>query len=504
MICSSLKNKYDIDAATYIAAVEAADGQSLEQPIRNAMTEFVVNCKNAGIWGAMKSSVLLCGPRTQAGAVVPLKGTAPTLTSFVGDYNRETGLARTSGTFNTNRAGDADNQNNKHVAVYPSFIEYGSNATVLCSIIGNGTASGATVIHANSAGLTIKANSASNAIGNQAGYASNLIGISINSDTDTQVLYNGNIGKISYTTTTPLSSSMILYGGGGLSPSISRVAFYSMGDSMDLLSLQNILNIYLSRLSRYFDSTYSMTDSDAIAYVSGVSSLNGVASMGYTYRKGINDFVSGCKTDGIWTAIKSCCVLCGSNNLAGALYPLVGTAPNNAGFIDSRHYNRNNGLSNAGRLYYLDSNRNNNADPQDDQHMCVYVITPDSASTEYHYMGAGAGFTGATTISTDYRRRNRNFTTANNGGASVRYSLNGMSRSNGSSFDFRYNGATLSSAMASQTPYNGNVIIFHYAYNTGGTDATLAFYSIGTSLNLSVLESRVDVLIKQLCSVRSL
>jgi len=113
----------DPDAAVYIAAVEAADTQALEPAVRAAINDFVVGCKADGIWNAIKASCILAGARTLTGALVPLVGAAPTNVGglFVsGDYNRKTGLVGDGSTkyLNTNRAGNADPQNNKHLATY--------------------------------------------------------------------------------------------------------------------------------------------------------------------------------------------------------------------------------------------------------------------------------------------------------------------------------------------------------------------------------------------------
>ena len=92
-----LNNTYvgtdDPDAAVYIAAVEAADGQALETATRVAIHSFVKGAKADGFWPAIKASCILAGARTLAGALVPLVGAAPTNNNFVsGDYNRKTGL----------------------------------------------------------------------------------------------------------------------------------------------------------------------------------------------------------------------------------------------------------------------------------------------------------------------------------------------------------------------------------------------------------------------------
>lgn len=74
---------FDADALAYITAVETADGQSLEYGVKTAINSFIVGCKVDGIWNAIKSSAILAGARTLTGALVPLKGTAPTNFNFV-------------------------------------------------------------------------------------------------------------------------------------------------------------------------------------------------------------------------------------------------------------------------------------------------------------------------------------------------------------------------------------------------------------------------------------
>jgi hypothetical protein len=97
----------DPDALAYIAAVETADGATLEDGVKSAINNFVGGCKSDGIWSAIKASCVLAGARTITGALTPLVGTAPTPVSFVsGDYNRKTGLIGNTSTkyLNSNRA----------------------------------------------------------------------------------------------------------------------------------------------------------------------------------------------------------------------------------------------------------------------------------------------------------------------------------------------------------------------------------------------------------------
>ena len=115
--------QFDADASTYIEAVEAADTQALETGVRYAINDFVIGCKNDGIWSAIKASCILAGARTLDGALVPLAGTAPTNNNFVfGDYNRKTGLLGNGSTkyLNTNRLCSAEIASNTHFSFYVS------------------------------------------------------------------------------------------------------------------------------------------------------------------------------------------------------------------------------------------------------------------------------------------------------------------------------------------------------------------------------------------------
>ena len=113
----------DPDAAAYITAVETADGQALEAGVKAAINSFVVGCKADEIWTAIKTSCILAGARTLAGALTPLAGSAPTNTSgnFVADdYSRTGGLKgnRADKSLNTNIKANTYGTTNHHLAVY--------------------------------------------------------------------------------------------------------------------------------------------------------------------------------------------------------------------------------------------------------------------------------------------------------------------------------------------------------------------------------------------------
>ena len=250
-------------------------------------------------------------------------------------------------------------------------------------------------------------------------------------------------------------------------------------------------------------------DVDALAYINAVETADGQA-----LETGVKDaiiaFVVGCKADGIWTAIKASCILAGARTLSGALVPLVGTAPTNNNFV-SGDYNRETGLLGNGSTKYLNSNRNNNADPQNSKHGVVYVSSnhtsrSSGASNNFPaFLGTGANATGAFVYgrlsdnSTSFFARANNGTADTPSGANTASGLTGISRSASASYTFRTSGSSSTITRTSETPYDGAIGVFREgagaATATTYSNARLAFYSIGESLNLSLLDSRVSTLL---------
>jgi hypothetical protein len=240
-----------------------------------------------------------------------------------------------------------------------------------------------------------------------------------------------------------------------------------------------------------------IVDPDAIIYINNVEKADG-ENLEYDTAKAMHDFVVGCKTDGIWNAIKASCILAGARTLTGALVPLVGAAPTNVdGLFVSDDYDRKTGLVGDGSTKYLDSNRNNNADPQDSQHFfCRVSATPAGTAG---VIGAGGTDSGSSNIvfvsgAASYRSRS-NIT----GFSTTTHGLGGFGASRSSSASFSYlssSGVTDTAATTSQTPFNGSIHVFQR--NTSTTlisNARLSFYSIGESLDLALLNARVTDLI---------
>ena len=242
---------------------------------------------------------------------------------------------------------------------------------------------------------------------------------------------------------------------------------------------------------RWVPGWNGLTEPEAVSYVAAVEAADG-QELEFGVAKAINDFVLGCKNDGIWDAIKASCILAGARTLSGALVPLKGTAPTNNNFV-SGDYNRETGLVGDGSTKYLDSNRNNNADGQDNQHFSWY--SPDYNSSFPVVASDDSGNTNGMSLITGGNARSR--TNANTFFTAADPFV-GMSRASAAAFNIRYDGSTVSSSVASAAPTSSPILVYRLK-NFSGVDvygaARLAFYSIGESLDLSLLDTRVSNLI---------
>jgi hypothetical protein len=164
-------------------------------------------------------------------------------------------------------------------------------------------------------------------------------------------------------------------------------------------------------------------------------------------------------------------------------------------------------LKGNGSTKYLDSNRNNNADPQDNFHMSVFYSEPEAFVSGGRFtMGAGAGSSGASNFG---RRGNNGNLFFRNRSATLNDALVqanqsntfcGASRNASSAYSYRYNGTTSSISQTSQTPYLNNIAIFRDANAGLNSYARLSFYSIGESLDLADLDTRVSTLMTDIAA----
>ena len=244
--------------------------------------------------------------------------------------------------------------------------------------------------------------------------------------------------------------------------------------------------------------TFTALDADAAAYITAFETADAQA-LEDAVVTAINDFVVGCKADGIWTAMKATCILAGARTLAGALIPLKGTAPTNVNFV-AGDYNRKTGLVGDASTKYLNSNRSYTADPQNSFHSSVYVSTAGSADTQMYIGGQG---TNADCVNDIYRQngmsiRNRGDSGGRFGNGSSTGFM-GSSRNSSSSYSVQVGGTSTASATNSVS-LSTSQSLYLFARNNNGSmnlpsNARLAFYSIGEALDLALFNTRVTNLI---------
>jgi hypothetical protein len=241
-------------------------------------------------------------------------------------------------------------------------------------------------------------------------------------------------------------------------------------------------------------------DTDAQNYITAVETADG-QSLETAVKDAINAFVVGCKSDGIWSAIKASCILAGARTLAGALVPLVGPAPTNNGFT-SGDYNRKTGLKGNGSSKYLVANRLLNADPQNDIHLSVFKNDAISAANPYYIGGYNAAATVVSVVGQAGLFLNSTLadSTINSSAG-----LHGASRSSSSSVLIKRPGAavaTFSSASTGTLAFSPFVFTLSVDGSPGTqfSASSLTWYSQGLSLNLTSLDGRISTLMSALAA----
>ena len=177
-------------------------------------------------------------------------------------------------------------------------------------------------------------------------------------------------------------------------------------------------------------------------------------------------------------------------------------APTNVadGFVEG-DYSRTSGLTGDGATTYLDSGRANDDETQNDKHIAVFTTQHHTRDATRCDIGCGVGNVGdsqlLTTATTRFYRAN--FTGAVSGVADTATSDGfwGVTRSSSSNVVGRYASTSVTLSDPSSSPTVGAIFVFSREA-ASYSDATIAFYSIGTSLSLADLDTAVTNLINRL------
>jgi len=200
-----------------------------------------------------------------------------------------------------------------------------------------------------------------------------------------------------------------------------------------------------------------------------------------------------CKADGIWDAIKaSCCILCGARTLAGALVPLVGAAPTNNNFLPE-DYNRETGLVGNGSTKYLDSNFVNDSSTATDLHMSAYTTSTDptgyllAARIEPYNSANTDLFTASGVLRARVNTNNQVLATLADG-------LQGATRS-GTTVNVRSGENTGTGTVSGEITQGVSFDVFAREPTGDFSTNRIAFYSLGSVLDLALLNTRVTALV---------
>jgi len=459
-----------------------------------AIDRFVKGCREDGIYDDLNACCVMAGWDSLAGALTPLKGAAPTNSGFIAtDYDRG-GIGITGdGTsyLNSGRAVNADAQNDAHLSV---FIAAGRAAAAVrhAGVTDSSASSFMLYDDTSFTGGYVNTNTITD-VSNRAGI--NFFGAARVSASQQTVRVDG--VEVTATNNSLSASTLNSYifcrnlNGTASTFSDATLSFYSLGSATDLALLDARVSTLMADLRAIEETGF---DRDALAYIRAVEAADG-AYLETDVKIAINSLVSGLKADSLWDAIGSSCLLCGPRTLTGALVPLRGAVPTAYSF-SSGDYSRTAGLTGAGAGTYLYlSGVHPDGPAQNSAHQALY-ITSQTASASYkthirEYDGpeAGEGSTQISQSATSAYIRCRSL-----GDAAVSESpqtgLTAINRSNSSSFEFRRGGTSSTLNVASTGITDNNAFI--YRFSSVYSDITLAFYSLGTSLDLAKLDSHIS------------
>lgn len=238
-------------------------------------------------------------------------------------------------------------------------------------------------------------------------------------------------------------------------------------------------------------SRLRVSDPDARAYLAAVEIADNTP-LEPAVRKAVDDFVLGCKADGIWSAMKCVGINAIAKTLAGNFIPLVGPVPTNEGFVLG-DYQRKNGFLGSGTKA-IDTNYAGTNQTRDNVHMACYVsnLVP---TLDGGYMGTTSNqmYFASNTSFSHFRARFSTSAISSNLGTTAGAKFIGASRASSVGYDWVY-GVDSGNLVAAS---NIGPIAFTYKVHRVDTRYCLSrigFYSIGDAINLVLLRNRVDAL----------
>jgi hypothetical protein len=226
----------DPDAATWGNAVEAADGALLEPGIVSAVEAFVQGLKQDGIWPKIEASCILAGARSLGGALVPLRGPAPTNINFTtGDYSRRSGLVgdgittRIDTNFGNVQPGGQDD---KLAVIWVSQPFTGT--TAFRGLFGSTNQTGGTMMRraSNLTDLQARVSSSVIALGKDTALATGMIGLNRSTGGGFTLRLGGSDRFLAVASTEQLPGNISVHSVGTANFGNARIAFYAFGRAL--------------------------------------------------------------------------------------------------------------------------------------------------------------------------------------------------------------------------------------------------------------------------------
>jgi hypothetical protein len=249
------------DGYSYIAIVEDLDGEPLEASVRGCAYSLIKDLKDAGLWSKFLTIVPTCMSRTLRGALVPLTGIFPIVSSAALSglsYSRRSGIRQilASGSFFTGVTNNLIPATDNHLAVYLSQINDDSAGAALGRLIGDGYITNAVNIArpTTSAELTFETRNkdATTELSTAPAWSQpSLVGIA-REDSSDYTLRLASVDRSISSDTIDQSAFLIftnitLFASSGAA-STFRVPLYSIGRALDMGVLEGVVETFLDRL----------------------------------------------------------------------------------------------------------------------------------------------------------------------------------------------------------------------------------------------------------------
>ena len=219
-------------------------------------------------------------------------------------------------------------------------------------------------------------------------------------------------------------------------------------------------------------------------------------------KNSISRFFSALSSGGVLSSIQQANLFLGSSNLAGALVPIVGKTPTNGGgtaFTDA-DYNRLTGLKANASNQYLKTGQSNPDATVTSRHIYVCTTANATTTTTNAYLIGSGNASGDTRIWQPSVAAGSLSMGIVSGTTTVTPTFNqtngwGISRPDASTIIPYINATQTSIANTITTPTSTEFGVFATGTGVGKTDARIAFYSIGTYADLSVIDTAIKNLL---------